>query len=93
MAKALTQLAVKAAKPGRERIEIPDGACTGLYLVVQPSGVKSWALRYRFNGTPKKLTIGGADREAALVRRRSMLDTGSNRGPIPLRRSRRRRRR
>ena len=66
MAKALTQLAVKAAKPARERVEIPDGGCTGLYLVVQPSGVKSWALRYRFNGTPKKLTIGRADRESAL---------------------------
>ena len=66
MAKALTQFAVKAAKPSRDRVEIPDGGCTGLYLVVQPSGVKSWALRYRFNGTPKKLTLGRADRESAL---------------------------
>ena len=67
MAKALTQLAVKAAKSARDRIEIPDGGCTGLYLVVQPSGVKSWALRYRFNGTPKKLTLGRADQaEGAL---------------------------
>ena len=66
MAKALTQLGVKAAKPARDRVEIPDGGCTGLYLVVQPSGVKSWALRYRFNGTPKKLTLGRADREGAL---------------------------
>ena len=68
MAKALTQLGVKAAKPARDRIEecTQDGGCTGLYLVVQPSGVKSWALRYRFNGTPKKLTLGRADREGAL---------------------------
>jgi integrase len=66
MAKALTQFAVKAAKPSRDRVEIPDGGCTGLYLVVQPSGVKSWALRYRFDGTPKKLTLGRADREGAL---------------------------
>ena len=66
MAKALTQLAVKAAKSSRDRVEIPDGGCTGLYLVVQPSGVKSWALRYRFNGTPKKLTLGRADRAGAL---------------------------
>jgi hypothetical protein len=25
---------------------------------VQPAGAKSWAFRYRFNGKPKKLTIG-----------------------------------
>jgi integrase len=40
------------------RTEIPDGGCAGLYLVVQPSGAKSWALRYRFAGAPKKLTLG-----------------------------------
>ena len=30
----------------------------GLYVVVQPSGVKSWAVRYRHRGEPRKLTIG-----------------------------------
>jgi len=40
------------------RREIPDGALPGLYLVVQPSGAKSWALRYRFDGKPRKLTLG-----------------------------------
>jgi integrase len=30
----------------------------GLYLVIQPSGKKSWAYRYRFNGRPRKWTIG-----------------------------------
>ena len=98
MAKALTQLAVKAAKPAHERIEIPDGACTGLYLVIQPTGVKSWALRYRFNGTPKKLTIGRADRESALslaAARKAAIELviALNRALIPLRRSRRQRRR
>ena len=66
MAKLLTQLAVKAAKPKRgsagevRRAEYPDPGCTGLYLIVQPSGVKSWALRYRFNGKSRKLTLGSA---------------------------------
>src|SRR5262249_61432678 len=66
MAKLLTQLAVKAAKPKRSsagevrRAEYPDPGCTGLYLIVQPSGVKSWALRYRFNGRARKLTLGPA---------------------------------
>jgi integrase len=31
---------------------------SGLYLVIQPSGVKSWALRYRHGGKPAKLTLG-----------------------------------
>jgi integrase len=57
-AKVLTPLAVKAAKPKRQRYEIPDGGAVGLYLVVQPSGVKSWAHRYGFNGTRRKDTLG-----------------------------------
>lgn len=58
MAKALTTKAIEAAKPGEHRCEIPDPALSGLYLVIQPSGVKSWALRYRYAGKPKKLTLG-----------------------------------
>ena len=55
--KRLTQLSVENAKPRAIRVEIPDGG-SGLYLVVQPSGSKSWALRYRFAGKPTKLTLG-----------------------------------
>jgi integrase len=29
-----------------------------LYLIVQPSGARSWAVRYRHNGTPCKHTLG-----------------------------------
>jgi integrase len=58
MAKPLTAFSVKSAKPGTQRKEIRDANCRGLYLVVQPAGAKSWAFRYRFNGKPKKLTIG-----------------------------------
>jgi hypothetical protein len=47
MAKVLTAVAVKNHRPGKKRREIPDGGCPGLHLVVQPSGAKSWALRYR----------------------------------------------
>jgi integrase len=56
--KVLTQLAVGNAKPGRTRKEIPDGGSRGLYLIVQPTGSKSWAVRYRFDGKPDKLTLG-----------------------------------
>lgn len=58
MPRALTTKAVEAAKPGSSRQEIPDPAFSGLYLIVQPSGVKSWALRYRWAGRTSKLTLG-----------------------------------
>lgn len=59
MAVRLTDISIKNAKPGPSRREIPDGGCKGLYLVIQPSGRKSWAVRYRYNGKPKKLTLDG----------------------------------
>jgi integrase len=52
----LTALRVSNAKPGVTRREISDGG-SGLYLVVQPSGHKSWAVRFRVNGIPRKLTL------------------------------------
>ena len=58
MVRALTTRSVEALKPGSSREEIPDPGLTGLYLVMQPSGAKSWALRYRYGGKPKKLTLG-----------------------------------
>jgi integrase len=60
MAKTLTAKSVENIKPPTERIEIPDGGCRGLYLVVQPSGRKSWAIRYRYGGRSVKLTLSGA---------------------------------
>src|SRR5438445_5329232 len=39
-----------------KRVEIHDG--NGLYLVIQPSGAKSWAYRYRMEGKSRKLTLG-----------------------------------
>jgi integrase len=54
----LTTAAVKAAKAGPSRREIADAQCRGLHLVIQPSGGKSWAFRYRFAGRPKKHTLG-----------------------------------
>ncbi|MCI9865050.1 tyrosine-type recombinase/integrase [Rhizobium skierniewicense] len=57
-AKTLTLMTLKSIKAGSVRQEMPDGLVPGLYLVIQPSGSKSWALRYRFEGKPKKLTIG-----------------------------------
>jgi len=62
MAKTLTAAWVKKAKPDRARREIPDAGATGLHLVIQPSGSKSWALRFRRpDGRPAKLTLGPVD--------------------------------
>jgi integrase len=57
MAKKLTTKSVENAKPGPQRREISDGG-SGLYLILQPSGHRSWAVRYRANGEPTKLTLG-----------------------------------
>jgi integrase len=58
MAKALTVEAVKKLKPRPVRREVPDALMPGLYLVIQPSGKKSWALRFRLGGRPRKFTLG-----------------------------------
>jgi integrase len=56
----LTTAAVRRRKAQRQRVEIPDG--NGLHLIIQPSGKKSWALRFRApNGKPVKLTLGTVD--------------------------------
>jgi integrase len=54
----LTAKTVETIKPTAARQEIPDGLLPGLYLIVQPSGARSWAVRYRHNGTPRKHTLG-----------------------------------
>ena len=59
MGKMLTAKAVEQAKPHpTKRLEIPDQLLTGFYLVIQPSGAKSWAIRYRYAGRTRKLTLG-----------------------------------
>jgi integrase len=57
MARALTDIAVRNFKPAATRQELPDPGARGLYVVVQPSGRKGYAVRYRFFGVPRKLTL------------------------------------
>jgi integrase len=60
----LTALGVKNAKPRRNRYGAPDRTWYpdggGLYLVVQPGGTKSFALRYRCDGRQRNLRLGDA---------------------------------
>ena len=54
----LTDLAIKKLAAPPSRRELPDGKISGLYLIMQPSGARSWAVRYRADGAPRKLTLG-----------------------------------
>jgi len=54
----LTVKKIEALKPEARPREYADGGARGLYVVVQPSGGKSWVLRYRHEGKSRKLTLG-----------------------------------
>lgn len=54
----LTAATVEKLQPTDRRQEIPDSLCTGLYLVVQPTGKKGWQVRYRHGGTHRRMTLG-----------------------------------
>ncbi|MDF0488826.1 tyrosine-type recombinase/integrase [Sphingomonas sp. H39-1-10] len=76
MAKVLTVTGVEKVSKAAARQEIPDALVPGLYLVVQPSGKKSWAVRYRLAGKPQKFTVGSypaLDLPAAREEARSVL--------------------
>ena len=53
---ALTEMAVRNAKPGARIIKLSDGG--GLQLWISPDGAKRWRLAYRFNNAQKALAIG-----------------------------------
>ena len=54
----LTDVSIRKLSLPKSRREVADGKVSGLYLVLQPTGARSWALRYRANGQPRKLTLG-----------------------------------
>jgi len=53
---ALTDVAVRTAKPREKEYKLADGG--GLYLLVTPSGGKLWRLKFRVHGIEKKLSFG-----------------------------------
>jgi integrase len=55
----LTDRVVQQAKAKAARAEIADAVLPGLYLIVQPTGAKSWAVRYRIGHRTRKLTLPG----------------------------------
>lgn len=68
----LTAKQVEHMKANPEkRIEIPAGSPRGLYLVVHPTGKKSWAFRYRWHGRPTKLTFSKSYPDMSLAAARA----------------------
>ncbi len=53
---ALTDTAVRNAKPGKKPLKLFDER--GLFLLVTPAGGKWWRFRYRFDGKEKLLSMG-----------------------------------
>jgi integrase len=60
MRKLLTPLAIDKLEATASRREIADAGMPGLRLVIQPkpSSTKSWCVRYRYGGRPRKVTLG-----------------------------------
>lgn len=52
----LSDLAIKALKPGPKAVKVSDEK--GLFLLLTPSGSRLWRFKYRFNGKEKKLAFG-----------------------------------
>jgi len=58
----LTDRAVLRYKPGAKRRRIRDPHAKSLFLVIEPSGIKSWQIRFRRpTGQIGKLTLGRFD--------------------------------
>lgn len=76
----LTPITIERLQPGPKRIEIGDDIVQGLKLIVQPSGFRSFVVRYRSNGRGHKTTLGPFPRvslKAARLRARSILENAS----------------
>ena len=52
----LKDATIKALEPSNKVVKLSDGA--SLFLLVHPSGTKTWVYAYRFDGKQKKLTLG-----------------------------------
>jgi len=71
----LTDEQVRKLAPKAQRYEVKDAAATGLAVVVQPSGVRSWFLRYGAKqerrvriGDASSMSVDRARREARRLR-------------------------
>lgn len=54
----MTAATVEKSKPTEKRQELPDSMVKGLTLIVQPTGSKSWQVRYRAGGARRRMALG-----------------------------------
>ncbi|MEO8857800.1 MAG: Arm DNA-binding domain-containing protein, partial [Burkholderiaceae bacterium] len=79
---ALTDTAVKKAKPGPKPVKLGDGR--GMYLLVNPNGSKLWRWKFRVLGKEKVMALGSypdtsiAEAREALATARKLLATGAD---------------
>jgi integrase len=61
--RALTDAAIRKYQPEQTRRRIRDGGAQSLFLIVEPSGVKSFEMRFRraSDGRPAKIRLGRYD--------------------------------
>ena len=85
MSKQITATGAKNAKPKDKEYTLAAGE--GLYLVVKPSGSKSWSLRYRIDAKPFKKSLGKYPaltlEEARLKRNAAKADLANGIDPFP----------
>nr|MBL8457112.1 tyrosine-type recombinase/integrase [Zoogloeaceae bacterium] len=68
----LNDIAVRQAKPGEKPRKLADA--NGMYLLLQPSGVKLWRFDYRFLGKRKTLALGKYPDVSLKSARRALAD-------------------
>ena len=79
---ALTDTAVKKAKPGPKPVKLSDGK--GMYLLINPNGSKLWRWKYRVLGKEKVMALGSypdisvAQARDALATARKLLANGAD---------------
>ena len=60
--RALTDAVIKKCKPDKTRQRIRDGGVQSLFLIIEPSGVRSFEMRFRRpDGRPAKIRLGRYD--------------------------------
>ena len=69
----LTDALALAARPRAREYAIRDVALPGFALRVQPGGARTWVLRFRRDGRPRRITLGSPDAVTAAAARRAAL--------------------
>lgn len=86
MPPALTDAAIRAAKPAEKPRRLFDGG--GLYLEVSPAGGKLWRWKYRHGGKERRLALGSwpatslKEARARAVEARRTLEGGQDPGAV-----------